>query len=43
MDKEEYEKKLAEAYERHLIEHGKGFFDGQLDEAMETDKDGNDL
>ena len=40
IDKQNYEASLAEAYQRHLLKYGKGFFDGQLDEAMETDQDG---
>lgn len=43
IDKQEYEAKLAEAYGSHFLENGKCFFEGQLDEAMETDKDGKDL
>ena len=34
---------MAEAYDKHLVKFGKCFFSGQLDEAMETDKDGKDL
>ena len=43
LDKGEYERRLKEAYEQHLLEHGKCYFQGQLDEAMETDETGNDL
>ena len=43
MDKQSYELQLKEAYEDHLIKHGQSYFQGQMDEAMDTDKNGDDL
>ena len=43
MDKQSYELKLQQAYEDHLIKYGESFFEGQMDEGADTDKDGNDL
>ena len=43
IDKQEYEASLQAAYERHLVQHGECYFTGALDEAMETDQDGQDL
>ena len=37
IDKGEYEQKLKAAYERHIAVNGNCYFQGQLDEAMETD------
>ena len=43
IDKKTYEESLQHAYEDHVVRHGKCFFAGQLDEAMETDQNGQDL
>ena len=43
MEKKDYEVSLKQAYEDYIIKHGSSFFAGQLDEAMETDQDGDDL
>ena len=43
IDKQNYEMELKKAYEDHLVKFGESFFEGQLDEAMDTDDKGEDL
>ena len=43
MDTQSYERKLQEAYEEHLLKYGESYFKGQVDEAAETDGEGNEL
>ena len=43
VDNQSYELELQSAYQEHLVKYGQSYFEGQLDEGIETDAKGNEL
>lgn len=43
MDEQDYEDDLEKSYAYHIKTTGKSYFEGQLDEGMETDSKGKAL